>query len=59
MKPGATLFHYHYCPDSKISSYYLRKQGRIGKKKAVVASSRKLLEALYFMIARKEVVHAH
>ena len=55
----ATLFHYHFCPDSKISSYYLRKKERIGNKKAIVASSRKLLEALYCMISRKETFHAH
>jgi transposase len=55
----ATLFHYHYCPDSKISSYYLRKKERIGNKKAIVASTRKLLEALYCMISRKETFHAH
>jgi transposase len=55
----ATLFHYHYCPDSKISSYYQRKKDSIGGKKAVVASSRKLLEALYCMMTRREVFHAH
>jgi len=55
----ATLFHYNHCPDSKISSYYIRKKERIGGKKAVVASSRKLMEALYFMITRKEGFHAH
>lgn len=55
----ATLFHYHFCPDSKISNYYHRKKDAIGGKKAVVASSRKLLEALYFMMARREVFRAH
>lgn len=55
----ATLFHYHFCHDSKISSYYQRKKDAIGGKKAIVASSRKLLEALYFMMTRKEVFRAH
>jgi transposase len=55
----ATLFHYRFCPDSKVSSYYIRKKDKIGGKKAIVASSRKLLEALYFMITRKEIFHAH
>lgn len=55
----ATLFHYHFCRDSKISSYYERKRDSIGRKKAVVASSRKLLEAMYFMVTRKESFHAH
>jgi transposase len=55
----ATLFHYHYCPDSKISSYYQRKKDSIGSKKAMVATSRKLVEALYCMMTRKEVFHAH
>ena len=55
----ATLFHYHYCPESKISSYYKRKKDSIGGKKAVVASSRKLVEALYCMMTRREIFHAH
>jgi transposase len=55
----ATLFHYHYCPDSKISSNYQRKKDSIGSKKAMVATSRKLVEALYCMMTRKEVFHAH
>ena len=55
----ATLFHYHYCPDSKISSYYQRKKDSIGSKKAMVATIRKLVEALYCMTTRKEVFHAH
>jgi hypothetical protein len=39
--------------------YYQRKKDAVGGKKAVVASSRKMLEALYFMMTRKEVFHAH
>jgi transposase len=55
----ATLFYYHLCHESKISSYYQRKKDAVGGKKAVVASSRKMLEALYFMITRKQEFHAH
>ena len=42
----AMLFHTHFCPDSRISLYKRRKSDAIGKKKAVVAAGRKLLEAI-------------
>jgi len=55
----ALLSHTQHCPDSKISQYNLRKRDAIGKKKALVASARKLMEALYFMLTRREEFHAH
>ena len=55
----ATLFHFHYCPDSKISRYYSGKKDSIGNKKAIVAGGRKLMEAIYFMLVRKQAFHAH
>lgn len=55
----AMLFHFHYCPDSKISRYYSRKKDSIGNKKAIVAGGRKLMEAIYFMLVRKQAFHAH
>jgi transposase len=29
----ATLFHYHFCPDSKISNYYHRKKDAMGERR--------------------------
>ena len=55
----ATLMHLHICPDSKISRYYHRKRDTIGAKKAIVAAGRKMAEALYFMLERREEFHAH
>lgn len=55
----ATLFHFHHCPGSRISQYYQRKKDSIGNKKAIVAGGRKMLEAIYFMLVRKQAFQAH
>jgi transposase len=55
----AALVHTRSCPDSKISRYHFRKRDSIGGKKAVVATGRKLAEALYFMLVRRQTFHAH
>ena len=55
----AMLFHLHHCPDSKISRYNQRKRDSIGRPKAVIATARKLMEAIYFMLVRKQSFHAH
>jgi len=55
----AALVHTRSCPDSKISRYHLRKRDSIGRKKANVATGRKLVEAIYFMLTRRQTFHAH
>jgi len=55
----AMLFHYQHCPGSRISEYYRRKKDAIGNKKAIVAGGRKLMEAIYFMLVRKQTFQAH
>jgi transposase len=55
----ALLSHVQHCPESRISLYDLRKRDSIGRKKALVASARKLMEALYFMLTRREAFRAH
>lgn len=55
----AMLFHLHHCPDSRISRYNRRKREAIGRQKAVVATARKLIEAIYFMLVRRQEFHAH
>lgn len=55
----AMLFHLHHCPESRISRYNQRKRDAIGRQKAVVATARKLMEAIYFMLVRRQAFHAH
>ena len=55
----ATLSHVHHNNDSKIKGFYERKKGPLGEGKAIVATARKMLEAIYFMLLRKETYHAH
>ena len=55
----AMLFHFHNCPGSRISQYYSKKKDAIGNKRAMVAGGRKLVEAIYFMLVRKQEFHAH
>ena len=55
----ALLFHTHFCPDSRLSLYKRRKSESIGKRKAVVASGRKMMEAIYYMLLRRQPSHAH
>jgi len=43
----ALLSHVWHCPDSRISQYDRRKRDAIGRKKALVASARKLMEAFH------------
>ena len=55
----AALAHMRSCPDSRISRYNLRKRDALGGKKAAVATGRKLAEAIYFMLTRRQPFHAH
>ncbi len=45
--------------DTKIKDFYERKKGPLGENKVMVATARKMLEAVYFMLYRKETYHAH
>ena len=55
----ATLSHVHHKNDTKIRDFFERKKDALGVNKVIVATARKLLEALYFMLLRKETYHAH
>lgn len=55
----ATLSHVHHKNDTKIKDFYERKKGPLGENKVMVATARKMLEAVYFMLYRKETYHAH
>ncbi len=56
---GATLSHVHHKNDTKIRDFYEQKKGALGVNKVIVATARKMLETLYFMLLRKETYHAH
>jgi hypothetical protein len=49
----------HHKNDTKIKDFYERKKGALGENKVIVATARKMLEAVYFMLLRKEQYHAH
>ena len=55
----ATLSHVHHHNDSKITEFYERKKATLGEKKVIVATARKMLESIYFMLNRRETYHAH
>ncbi len=55
----ATLSHVHHKNDTKIRAFFERKKGPLGENKVIVATARKMLEAVYFMLDRRETYHAH
>lgn len=55
----AVRIHVMFCEDSRLTAFYLRKKEEKGSKKAVVATAKKMLEAIYFMVLRKEEFRAH
>jgi transposase len=55
----ATLSHVNHHNDSKITEFYDKRKGPLGENKAIVATARKMLEAIYFMLLRRETFHAH
>ena len=50
----ATLSHVHHKNDTKIKDFYERKRGPLGENKVIVATARNMLEAIYFMLNRRE-----
>lgn len=53
-----TLIHMKNC-DSSVTEYYNRKKKEIGNKKALVASSRKLLKIMYVMLKEQRSFALH
>jgi transposase len=47
---AAVMSHLRYAPNSALSQYYTRTKGRLGWKKARVATARKLARGLFFML---------
>jgi transposase len=51
--------HNKYSPDSQLSRFHARIAKRRGRRVATVATSRKLLRIIYWMLVRHEPFHSH
>jgi len=55
----AAYSHVRYAKDSKLTRFFEMKSQAKGTKKAIVATARKMLEVIYYMLKRGEAYHAH
>jgi len=55
----AVHVHIRHNPTSRLSKFYARVERRRGKHKATVATARKLLHIIYWMLLNKERYHGH
>jgi len=55
----AAYSHVRCAKDSKLTRFFERKSQAKGRKKAIVATARKMLEVIYYMLKRGEAYHAH
>ena len=53
----AVHVHTNYCPESKLSRFHEKVARRRGKQRATVATARKLLHTIYWMLLTKEKFH--
>jgi transposase len=53
----AVHVHTNYCPESKLSAFHRKVAQRRGKQRATVATARKLLHTIYWMLLTKEKFH--
>ena len=53
----AVHVHTNYCPESKLSAFHRKIAKRRGKQRATVATARKLLHTIYWMLLNKEKFH--
>ena len=51
--------HVRNAPDSQISKFFNKKSKKIGRNKATVATARKMLHIIYWMLTREEHYHSH
>jgi len=49
--------HTRFCPDSKLSRFHARIARRRGKQIAIVATAKKLLHVIYWMLLKQEPYH--
>jgi transposase len=55
----AAYSHVRYAKDSKLTRFFEMKSQAKGTKKAIVATARKMLEVIFYMLKRGEAYHAH
>lgn len=55
----AAYSHIRYAKDSKLTRFFEMKKQAKGTKKAIVATARKMLEVIFYMLNRREAYHAH
>jgi len=55
----AAYSHVNCSKESKLTQFFERKSQAKGSKKAIVATARKMLEVIFYMLKREEVYHAH
>jgi len=55
----AAYSHVNSSKESKLTRFFERKSQAKGRKKAIVATSRKMLDVIYYMLKRGEAYHAH
>lgn len=55
----AVHVHIRYNPGSRLSKFYSRIEKRRGKHKATIATARKLMHIIYWMLVRNERYHGH
>jgi len=55
----AVYSHIRFNPDSRLSSFHARIERRRGKQKAAIATARKLIHIIYWMLVRHEQYHSH
>ena len=51
--------HTNYCPESQLSRFYNKIARKRGKQRATVATARKILHIIYWMLMNKEKFHSH
>jgi transposase len=59
MLTEAVHIHTHCEPDSRLSRFHAKVARRRGKQKATIATARKLLLIIYWMLVRHEPYHSH
>jgi transposase len=55
----AVHIHVRNAPDSQISKFHNKKVKKIGRNKATVATARKMLHIIYWMLMKEEHYHSH
>ena len=55
----AVHIHVRNAPDSQITKFHNKKVKKTGRNKATMATARKMLHIIYWMLIKEEHYHAH